>query len=103
MNKTASAEMTHFNSLINMSKIEPLSLSPVKKDTEFLKNKNKTVALSVILPNTSDFCGAVRTEGGLEVCLRSKKRKAGEQADIRFIQPPQTEGHFDFRRPMSII
>lgn len=63
--------------------MEPLSLSSIKKFIGFLKKKNKTVVHSVILSNASDFCCAVIT-GGLEVCLRSQKRKGREQADISF-------------------
>lgn len=94
MSKTASAGMTHFNSLINMSKIEPLSLSPVKKDTGFLKNKNKskTVALSVILPNASDFCGAVITEGGLEVCLNLRKGRQESKQILGLSSLPRRKG-----------
>ena len=74
--------------------MEPLSLSSLKKFIGFLKKKkkNKTVVHSVILSNASDFCCAVIT-GGLEVCLRSQKRKARKQADISFTQDPLMAGH----------
>lgn len=78
--------------------MEPLSLSPIKKVTGFLKK----LVHSVILSNASDSCCAVIT-GGLEVSLRPEKRKAREQADIRLTQHPQMAGHFGFRGPMSII
>lgn len=54
--------------------------------------KKQTVASSVIMPNASDFCCAVITEGVLEIGFRPKKRKAGEQADTRFTSLPRWKG-----------